>query len=97
MHFSEFQELMKRKLGDKDKQMGPAFLMNVLVEEVGELARALRKEAQADIAEEIADVIFSAISLANVSNIQVEPILKRKYMGKPLSEISKKWTDVTWM
>jgi len=96
MHISEFQTLMNKKLGDKDQQMGSAFLLNVLIEEVGELARALRKKTRTEIEEEIADVIFSTISLANVSNIQVEPILKRKYVDKSLSEISKKWTDVTW-
>ena len=96
MQISEFQTLMKNKLSDKDKQMGSAFLLNVLIEEVGELARALRKKTQIEIAEEIGDVIFSTVSIANVFDIQIEPVLKRKYVDKPLSEISKKWTDVTW-
>jgi len=96
MQISEFQTLMKEKLGDKDKQMGSDFLLNVLIEEVGELARALRKKTQTEIAEEIADVIFSTVSIANLLDIQIERILKRKYVDKPLSEISRKWTDVTW-
>ncbi len=96
MQISEFQILMKNKLGDKDKQMGWAFLLNVLIEEVGELARSLRKETKTEIADEIADVIFSTVSIANVLDIQIEPILKRKYVDNPLSEIGKKWTDVTW-
>jgi len=96
MELSELQKEMKDRYSDKDLQMGSAFLMNVLIEEVGELSRATRKEAKSNIGEEVADVIFSAISLANIFDVQVEPILKEKYLDRPLSEVSKKWTDVTW-
>jgi len=96
MEISEFQRLMRNKLSDKDRQMGSAFLMNVLMEEVGELSRAIRKKTRTRVAEEIADVIFSTISIANLFDIQIEPILKRKYIDRPLSEISQRWTDVTW-
>jgi len=96
MEISEFQRLMRNKLSDKDRQMGSAFLMNVLMEEVGELSRAIRKKTRTRVAEEIADVIFSTISIANLFDIQLEPILKRKYVDRPLSEIGQRWTDVTW-
>ena len=59
-----------------------------LVEEVGELARAMRKElpagvsADEDIAnsidEEIYDVIYYALALANVYGIDVESVIPRK-------------------
>jgi len=96
MEISEFQKLVENRLSGKDKQTGSAFLMNVLIEEVGELSRAIRKKTRTRVAEEIADVIFSTISIANLFDIQIEPILKRKYIDRPLSEISRKWTDVTW-
>ena len=93
---SEFQKLMANKIGDKDKRMGQYFLLNILTEEVGELSRAVRKKTKNEIAEEIADVIFSTFSIANLFDIQVEPILKQKYVDRSVSEISNKWTDVTW-
>lgn len=96
MEISKFQRLLAEKLGDKDKRIGPSFLMNVLVEEVGELSRAIRKESQKEIGEEIADVLFSALSIGNVFGIEIEPILVQKYLDRPLSDISRKWTDVTW-
>ncbi|MCJ7761666.1 nucleotide pyrophosphohydrolase [Candidatus Bathyarchaeota archaeon] len=96
MEISEFQKLLAERLGDKDKQMGASFLMNVLTEEVGELSRAIRKESKAEIGEEIADVLFSTMSIANVFGVAVEPLLVRKYVDRPLSDISRKWTDVSW-
>ncbi len=96
MEISEFQKLMANKISDKDKRMGQYFLLNILTEEVGELSRAVRKKTKNEIAEEIADVIFSTFSIANLLDIQVEPILKRKYVDRSVSEISNKWTDVTW-
>lgn len=96
MHVSEFQRLMKDKLGDRDVKMGHLFLMNVLTEEVGELARVVRRKTEKEIGEELADVIFCAISLANVFNIEIEPILGDKYVHRSLEEISGNWTDVTW-
>jgi hypothetical protein len=36
------------------------------------------------------------MSIANIFDVQVEPILKEKYLDRPLSEVSQKWTDVTW-
>ena len=96
MEISKFQKLLAAKVADKDKQMGPSFLMNVLVEEVSELSKAIRKESEKEIGEEIADVLFSVLSIANVFGIEIEPILLQKYVDRPLSDISRKWTDVAW-
>jgi NTP pyrophosphatase (non-canonical NTP hydrolase) len=96
MDLSNFQKIVADKFADKDCQMGPQFMTNVLVEEVGELSRAIRKESVADISEEIADVIFSSISIANLFNIDVSTILKEKYVDRSISEISRKWSDVNW-
>ena len=42
MEISEFQKLMKEKIGVEDSEMGSLFLFSVLVEEIGELAKAVR-------------------------------------------------------
>jgi NTP pyrophosphatase (non-canonical NTP hydrolase) len=71
------------------------FIRHLQTAGVGE-ARATRKEEKNNIGEEVADVIFSAISLAKIFDVQIEPILKEKYLDRPLSEVSQKLTDVTW-
>jgi len=96
MEISEFQNLLREKVGAKDKMMGREFLLNVLVEEVGELSRALRKGTESEVAEEVSDVVFAVMSIANLVGVQVETILKCKYVDRSLSEISRKWTDVNW-
>ena len=96
MYISEFQDLMKEKFGGRDREMGHLFLMCVLTEEVGELARTVRRKAKKEAGEEIADIIFCAISLANMFEIDVEPILLGKYVHRSLEEISENWVDATW-
>jgi len=96
MHISEFQRLIKEKLYEKDKKMGAIFLLSVLMEEIGELSRAIRKKSKKEIGEEISDVYFTLISIANVLDIEIEPLLIEKYVKRSLDEISYKWTDVSW-
>jgi len=87
---------MKEKVGKEDRQMGPLFLMNVLVEEIGELAKAVRNKNRKEIAEEISDTLFCSICLANAFDLEIEEAIIDKYVKHSLEEISKKWTDVTW-
>jgi len=75
--------------------MSSASSIYVLIDEVKELSGPIRKKSRTRVAEEIADVIFLTISIDNPLDIQIEPILKRKYIGRPISEISQKWTVVT--
>lgn len=87
MHVSQFQELMKSLYFERDK--GRGFTKNFLwiVEEVGELAEALRKYQEnpenpatlKDVQMEIADVVAWVTSLANVLNIDLEAALFEKY------------------
>ncbi|MEM2897068.1 MAG: MazG nucleotide pyrophosphohydrolase domain-containing protein [Candidatus Bathyarchaeia archaeon] len=53
MLISEFQKSMKEKFYEKDKQMGAAFLLSVLIEEIGELSRAIRKGSKKEVEEEL--------------------------------------------
>jgi len=96
MEISEFQSLLRERVGAQDKKMGREFLLNVLAEEVGELSRALRKGTESEVAEEVSDVVFAVMSIANLVGVDVESILKCKYVDRSLSEISRKWTDVNW-
>ncbi|MEM3507110.1 MAG: MazG nucleotide pyrophosphohydrolase domain-containing protein [Candidatus Bathyarchaeia archaeon] len=87
---------MKKKFYEKDKKMGVIFLLTVFIEEVGELSRAIRKGSKKEIEEEISDVFFTLISIANLLHVKIEPLIIEKYVNRSLNEISHKWTDVNW-
>ncbi|RLG59600.1 MAG: nucleotide pyrophosphohydrolase [Candidatus Hydrothermarchaeota archaeon] len=91
MHIAEFQEAMFEKFGREDKKKEKYLLIAALAEEVGELAKATLKKTKKEIAEEIVDVIFVAICIANYYDINVETALKEKYLKKSKEEIAKKW------
>ncbi|MHC1580554.1 MazG nucleotide pyrophosphohydrolase domain-containing protein [Methanopyrus sp.] len=82
MRISEFQRLMDEIYGEKDRERGPERTLLWLVEEVGELAEAVRRGDEEGIREELADVIAWAFSLANVVGVDVEELLREKYPGK---------------
>ncbi len=79
MHISDFQKQIKDTYYERDCKRGKEATFLWLVEEVGELAKALRREDKKNIDEELADVIAWTMSLGNVLNIDIEEILKTKY------------------
>ncbi len=88
MHIREFQELMKALYFERDEGRGFSKIFMWIVEEVGELAEALRKYQEQDgetnkeiknVELEMADVIAWVASLANVLGIDLETALKEKY------------------
>lgn len=93
----QISKIDRGKVGEKDNEMGPLFLLSVLMEEVGELAKALRGGSPSKrLGEELADVIFVTVSLANNLKIPLEPILTSKYVERSLEEIAEGWRDVPW-
>lgn len=78
MEFSNLQNLIRDKFVYKNRQIDPRFMISLLVEEVGELSRAVRKGAGDEIGEGIANIIFSIISIANQFEIDIESILKKR-------------------
>lgn len=93
MDLKLFQKEMAHRFKDFDKKSGPFFLMTVLTAELGELADAVKKEEKERIREELADVVFGAVSLANIYGIDLTTVLKEKYLSKDVKEISKKWAE----
>lgn len=63
----------------KDSERGLYATFTWLVEEVGELAEALLSNNKDSIEEELADVIAWTFSIANLTNIDVEEALRKKY------------------
>ncbi len=84
MRLKDFQSIFKEKYFETDVKSGPLFLLAVLFEEVGELAEAVRKKEGVD--EELVDVLFMVISLANLFGVDLEKGLTEKYLkGDPRS------------
>jgi NTP pyrophosphatase (non-canonical NTP hydrolase) len=62
---------------DRRRGAGPTFLW--LMEEVGELAEAVRRNERDRIEEELADVVAWTASLANLLDVDLEASFERKY------------------
>jgi len=84
MEISEFQNLIKEIYfhRDKEREVNSTFIW--LIEEVGELARILRKSKieKTKVKEELADIIAWTCSLANLLSIDLENALLKKYPKK---------------
>jgi NTP pyrophosphatase (non-canonical NTP hydrolase) len=82
MEIKEFQNLMKLLYFHRDEKRGIDKTLLWLIEEVGELCEAVRKEDDETIKEEIADIIAWSVSLANIFGIDVDKALQEKYPGR---------------
>jgi NTP pyrophosphatase (non-canonical NTP hydrolase) len=83
MHLAEFQELMRRTYLERDTQRGVDGTFRRLVEEVGELARALRHEDPQARLEELSDVLAWLVSVANQAGVDMETAAARYADGCP--------------
>lgn len=82
---SEIQQLIQRMYGEKDAARGIAGTFMWLMEEVGELATALREEDPAvngpsqALAYEFADVLAWLATIANVAGVDLQAAFLSKY------------------
>ena len=79
MTLNEFQSLIRRMYHDKDAARGVEGTFMWLMEEVGELAAALRESPKEDIAKEFADVLAWLATIANVAGISLSDAVRQKY------------------
>ena len=77
--FSDFQAKIRDMYFDKDVQRGIDGTFMWLMEEVGELAAALREGTREEQALEFADVIAWLATIANVAEIDLGKALQTKY------------------
>jgi len=80
---TEFQRLIRDTYFDKDSRRGKDGTFRWLVEETGELARALRKGDRANLEEEFADVFAWLASLASLEGIDLEAAAGKYLEGCP--------------
>ena len=83
MELAEFQDLMRRTYLERDERRGRDATFRRLVEEVGELAKALRSEDAAARTEEVSDVLAWLASLANQAGVDLEEAAARYADGCP--------------
>lgn len=87
MKISDFQDLMKTLYFHRDSRRGIKSTFAWLVEEIGELAKIIKKNEdisryKKQASEELADIIAWSNSLANLLNIDIEEALLDKYPNK---------------
>ena len=75
----EFQDLIERMYTSKDVERGIDGTFMWLVEEVGELAGALRDGTHEDKMGEFADVLAWLTTIANVANVDLSEAIRAKY------------------
>jgi NTP pyrophosphatase (non-canonical NTP hydrolase) len=74
-----FQTLIAEMYSQKDAARGIDGTFMWLMEEVGELAGALRQGTREELAAEFADVLAWLVTIANVAEIDLEQAVLAKY------------------
>lgn len=76
---SDLQSLIATMYSSKDEARGVDGTFMWLMEEVGELAAALREGTPQELAAEFADVLAWLATIANVAGIDLEQAVRNKY------------------
>ncbi len=77
MHLREFQSRVTAIYGARDRERGRDGTFRWLVEEVGELARALRDGTPESLREEVSDVLAWTASVATLCGVDLEQAAAR--------------------
>ncbi len=83
MELAEFQDVIRRTYLDRDAARGADGVFRWLVEEVGELARALRQGDAPALVHETGDVLAWLASVANLAGVDLEEAAARYAVGCP--------------
>ena len=83
MQLAEFQDLMARTYGERDRARGLAPSIAWLAEEVGELSQAVRKGDDTRRLHEIGDVLAWLASIAQQLGLSLEDAAARYANGCP--------------
>jgi NTP pyrophosphatase (non-canonical NTP hydrolase) len=75
----DFQALIRKMYYEKDAARGVDGTFMWLMEEVGELAAALRSGTREERAHEFADVLAWLATIANVAGIDLSAAVQKKY------------------
>jgi NTP pyrophosphatase (non-canonical NTP hydrolase) len=78
---AQLQQVIRATYDVKDRRRGVEGTFMWFMEEVGELAAALRGGTDAERAAEFADVLAWLATLANIAGVDLEAAVKAKYGG----------------
>ncbi len=79
MTLAELQALIGEMYSSKDEQRGVDGTFMWLMEEIGELAAALREGTPQELAYEFADVLAWLATIANVAGVDLQKAVQEKY------------------
>ncbi len=79
LSIADLQAHIRKMYFEKDVARGIEGTFMWLMEEVGELASALRGDDRQNLAEEFADVIAWLVTIANVADVDLASALAAKY------------------
>lgn len=83
MELRDFQDVIARTYLERDSERGVAVTIAWLAEEVGELARAVRKGSREEQVLEMGDVLAWLASLANQLDIDFDDAIAHFVKGCP--------------
>ncbi|MCS7253245.1 MAG: MazG nucleotide pyrophosphohydrolase domain-containing protein [Armatimonadota bacterium] len=83
LSIGRFQRLIANAYVTRDKERGIERTFLWFVEEVGELARAIKRGGQSELEEEFSDVLAWLVSLATLLNVDMEKAARRYLNGCP--------------
>jgi len=83
MDFHGFQQRIVAIYGERDRARGLDGTFRRLVEEVGELARALRQRDPAALEEEVGDLLAWTVSVASLAGVEAARAVTRYAAGCP--------------
>ena len=79
MTLAELQNLIRTMYSSKDAERGVDGTFMWFMEEVGELAAALREDDREELAREFADVMAWLVTLANIADVDLGAAMTEKY------------------
>lgn len=79
MTIADLQNLIEKMYSHKDRARGSPITYMWFMEEVGELAAALREGTPQERAAEFADVLAWLVTLANINGVDLTAALHEKY------------------
>ncbi len=83
MDLNRYQNLIKKIYFTKDSARGTDKTFTWLIEEIGELSRAMRKGDRKKIEEEFADCLAWLLSLGSLLGIDAEQTMEKYAKGCP--------------
>lgn len=83
MTINEFQEQIRKIYYYKDNKRGVDGTFRWFVEEVGELAKALRNNDPMSLKEEFGDCMAWLVSLGNMAGVNMQEVVQKYVSGCP--------------